>query len=366
MRESVTYRDFDWWLVLIVLAICTMGVLEIYSSTRSAPPGSQLVGMHVRQMYWVGIGLLAMFAISRLDYHVVLDHAPLLYIVGLLGLVAVLLFGVTRYGSKSWLSIGGQTIQVAELVKLVIIIVLARYFSEVRTDRLSLLDLAKAGFLVSVPVGLIMLQPDFGTAMMTLPIVLVGAYLAGIQWRHAVAVLVICALLAPVGWFLLKPYQQDRIRVFFNPEENPQGSGYQTLQAKIAVGSGGFWGKGIGQGSQNQGGFIPVRWSDFILAALAEEMGFLGVTFVLLLYLALLWRLINNAQRSKDRAGMFLVMGVATVLGFHAFMNVAMMIGYMPVTGIPLPLMSYGGSATLLAFLALGLVMNVRMRRFVN
>jgi rod shape determining protein RodA len=173
-------------------------------------------------------------------------------------------------------------------------------------------------------------------------------------------------MMLPIGWHFLKPYQKERIETFLRPEEDPKGSGYQILQSKIAVGSGGFWGKGLGNGSQNQGGFVPVRYSDFILAALAEELGFAGVFVALSLYMALLLRLVMNAQRANDRAGMYLVMGVAAVLGFHVLVNVAMVIGYMPVTGIPLPLMSYGGSATLFVFMALGLVMNVRLRRFVN
>jgi rod shape determining protein RodA len=156
------------------------------------------------------------------------------------------------------------------------------------------------------------------------------------------------------------------LETFLHPEDNPRGAGYQILQSEIAVGSGGFWGRGFGKGSQNQLGFVPVRYSDFILAALAEELGFAGVFATLVLYLVLLLRLVDNAQKAKDRAGMFLVMGVASILGFHVLINAAMVIGYMPVTGIPLPLMSYGGSATAFVFLALGLVMNVRTRRFVN
>jgi rod shape determining protein RodA len=164
----------------------------------------------------------------------------------------------------------------------------------------------------------------------------------------------------------LKPYQQQRIQTFLHPEEDQRGAGYQILQSEIAVGAGGFWGKGFGKGSQNQLGFVPVRYSDFILAALAEEQGFIGVCVVLLLYLGLILRLVDNAQKAKDKPGMFVVMGVTAILGFHVLVNAAMVIGYMPVTGIPLPLMSYGGSATAFVFLALGLVMNVRMRRFVN
>ena len=202
--------------------------------------------------------------------------------------------------------------------------------------------------------------------MVLVPVVGVGVYLAGIQWKHAAAMLLAAALLVPVGWHHLKPYQKERVTTFLRPEEDPKGSGYQILQSKIAVGSGGFWGKGLGHGSQNQLGFVPVRYSDFILAALAEELGFAGVFVALLLYMFLLLRLVHNAQRAHDRAGMFLIMGVAAVLGFHVLVNVARVIGFMPVTGIPLPLMSYGGSATLFVFLALGLVMNVRIRRFVN
>jgi len=220
--------------------------------------------------------------------------------------------------------------------------------------------------LTGLPLVLILLQPDLGTALVLVPVTVVGAFLAGIQWKHAVALLVLAALMLPIGWHVLKPYQKERIETFLRPEEDPRGSGYQILQSKIAVGSGGFWGKGIGRGSQNQGGFVPVRYSDFIMAALAEELGFAGVLVTLLLFMALLLRLVQNAQRANDRAGMFLVMGVAAVLGFHLFVNVAMVIGYMPVTGIPLPLLSYGGSATLFVFLALGLVMNVRERRFVD
>jgi len=180
---------------------------------------------------------------------------------------------------------------------------------------------------------------------------------------------VLVALLIPVAWNMrnhLKPYQQQRIETFLHPEEDQRGAGYQILQSEIAVGSGGFWGKGFGKGSQNQLGFVPVRYSDFILAALAEEQGFIGVCLVLLLYLGLILRLVDNAQKAKDRAGMYVVMGVAAILGFHVLVNASMVIGYMPVTGIPLPLMSYGGSSIAFVFLALGMVMNVRLRRFVN
>ena len=362
MKDAPGTRDYDWWLLAILAAICALGVIEIYSATHA----SALSGMHMKQVKWLLLGFALMFVISRIDYHLILDQAFILYLVGLVALVAVLLMGHTRFGAKRWIPFMGQFLQVSELVKLIIIIVLARFFAEVRSDELSLPDLIKAGLIVGLPLGLILMQPDLGTALVLIPMLVVGAFLAGLQWKHAAAIALIGVLMLPVGWHVLKPYQKERVTSFLHPEEDAKGSGYQVLQSKIAVGSGGFWGKGFGNGSQNQLGYIPVRYSDFIMAALAEEQGFSGVLLALGLYMALLLRLVQNAQRAKDRAGMFLVMGVAAALGFHVLVNVAMVIGAMPVTGIPLPLMSYGGSATLFVFMAIGLVMNVRLRRFVN
>lgn len=366
MKDRTHIHDFDWALLAIVFSICGIGMLEIYSSTHTGG----MAGMHWRQAIWIGIGILGMLAISRLDYHTLLDQAPALYLVGIVALLAVLAIGHSRFGARRWVSLGGGVnLQVSEIMKLVIIVVLARFFSEVRTDRLTLADLVRVAGITGLPVLLVLVQPDLGTAMVLVPAAVIGAFLAGIQWKHAAVAAAVLALMIPVGWHMrrhLKPYQQQRIETFLHPEDSPRGAGYQILQSEIAVGSGGFWGKGFGKGSQNQLGFVPVRYSDFILAALAEELGFVGVLVALLLYLGLLLRLIDNAQKAKDRAGMFLVMGVAAILGFHVLVNAAMVIGYMPVTGIPLPFMSYGGSSTVFLFLALGLVMNVRMRRFVN
>jgi len=362
-------RDYDWWLIAILMAICALGVVEIYSATHAS---GGLEGMHYKQIRWLAVGFIIMFALSRLDYHLILDQAPVLYVVCLMALGAVLVLGNSRFGARRWIHFMGQDFQVSELAKLIIIIVLARFFAEVRSDELDLRDLLKAGMLVGVPLVLILKQPDLGTALVLVPMLAVGAFLAGLKWTHAgiftlAGVLLIGAVFyPPVSKHILKPYQRERITSFLHPEEDAKGSGYQLLQSKIAVGSGGFWGKGFGNGSQNQLGYIPVRYSDFIMSAWAEEQGFKGVLLALGLYMALLLRLVQNAQRAKDRAGMFLVMGVAAALGFHVLVNVAMVIGAMPVTGIPLPLMSYGGSATLFVFMAIGLVMNVRLRRFVN
>ena len=295
MAEIQRTRDYDWWLFAIVLGICTIGVVEIYSATHA----SHFAGMHIRQIWWIVLGIVAMFIFSRLDYHRILDQALILYLIGIAALILVLAVGHTRFGAKRWIPFLGQFLQVSELVKLTIIVVLARFFSEVRSERLSLTDLLKLGGLVGLPLGLILLQPDLGTALVLVPMLVVGAFLAGIKWQHAAAAVVLAVMMLPMGWHVLKPYQKERITSFLRPEEDPKGSGYQLLQSKIAVGSGGFWGKGFGNGSQNQLGFVPVRYSDFILSAWAEEQGFKGVFLALCLYMALLLRLVQNASERK-------------------------------------------------------------------
>jgi rod shape determining protein RodA len=213
---------------------------------------------------------------------------------------------------------------------------------------------------------MVLVQPDLGTSLTYIPIAVMAIYLGGLRPKHAFLILLAGALLTPVAFHVLKPYQRERLTSFMQPEADKQGSGYQVIQSKIAVGAGGIWGKGMTKGSQTHLMFLPVPQTDFIFAAFAEEHGFVGAMGVLLLYFLVLMRLIQNAQTAPDRAGAFLVMGVVAVLAFHVLINVGMVVGFMPVTGIPLPLMSYGGSSVLFTFLALGIVMNVRMRRFVN
>jgi rod shape determining protein RodA len=213
---------------------------------------------------------------------------------------------------------------------------------------------------------MVLAQPDLGTTLTYIPVVFMGMFLGGMKFKQAATLLLIGAMLAPVAWHVLKPYQRERLTSFLEPEADYHGSGYQVIQSLIAVGSGGLTGKGWMQGSQSALNFLPVPQTDFIFAAFAEEHGFVGALGLLLLYFMVLMRLIHNAQTAPDRAGGFVVMGVVAVLTFHILVNVGMVVGFMPVTGIPLPLMSYGGSSVLFTFLALGLVMNVRMRRFVN
>jgi rod shape determining protein RodA len=259
--------------------------------------------------------------------------------------------------------------QPSEWVKLVLILAVARYFANLGGRSLSWREILKAFALVGVPMLLVLKQPDLGTTLTYVPILVAGLFLGGINVRQA-AILGTCGLVLVAGvWTsgkLLKPYQKARLTSFINPGNDPRGTGYQLLQSKIAVGSGGVWGKGAAKGTQTQGDFLPIPHADFIFAAFGEEHGFVGAFLVLLLYFFVLMRLIQNAQTAADLPGSLIIMGIVAVLTFQIAVNVGMVIGFMPVTGIPLPLLSYGGSSVLFTFLALGVAMNVRMRRFVN
>jgi rod shape determining protein RodA len=213
---------------------------------------------------------------------------------------------------------------------------------------------------------LVMKQPDLGTSLTYLPVLLAGVFLAGLKWKYYAVIAVVLAILLPLGWYMLHDYQRARLTTFLDPAEDPHGSGYQVLQSMIAVGHGGVWGRGVTKGTQTQLRFLPVPHTDFIFSSFAEEHGFVGVVVVLGFYFLLLMQIVQNAQTAPDRAGMYICMGVFAVLLFHVLVNVAMVIGRMPVTGIPLPLMSAGGSNTISVFMMLGLVNNVRLRRFVN
>lgn len=363
MRRMISFRDFDWVLLTFILIICACSVIEVYSTTY----GTKFAGAHVRQIYWILGGLGLMFLMSLINYQVLLENSLWFYAAAIASLLAVMLFGRKYLGAKRWVLLpGGQHFQPSEWVKLVLIIVLAKYFSDIQ-DRASLSDIAKAGLIAAIPMAMVLRQPDLGTALTYVPIAVMALFLGGMQFKHAAIILVIAGVLMPTVWhYGLKPYQKQRLTNFMHPEADSQNKGYQLEQSKIAVGSGGIWGKGIRKGTQTQGAFLPEPHTDFIFAAWAEEHGFVGAIALLLLYFIVLVRLIHNAQTAPDRAGGFVVMGVVAVLLFHILVNAGMVVGFMPVTGIPLPLMSYGGSSLLFTFLALGIVMNIRMRRFVN
>jgi rod shape determining protein RodA len=365
MRRFLSFRDFDWALLGLVLLLCIVSILEIYSATLH----TRFASFETKQMLWIGAGMVGMFILAKIDYHRLLDWSPWFYGIFLLALVAVKLFGHKALGARRWISVGPIQFQPSEWVKLVLILVVARYFANLGGRNLTWKEIFRAFALVGAPMVLVLVQPDLGTTLTYAPILVAGLFLGGINFRQA-AILSVCGLTLIAGaWSsgkILKPYQKARLTSFINPDNDPKGSGYQIRQSLIAVGSGGIWGEGAEKGSQTQGYFLPIPYTDFIFAAFSEEHGFVGAIAVLLLYFFILMRLIQNAQTAADLPGSLIIMGVVAVLTFQIAVNVGMVIGFMPVTGIPLPLMSYGGSSVLFSFLALGVVMNVRMRRFVN
>lgn len=363
MAQYRTSRDLDWPLLALTLVICSVGILQIYSATLD----TVWQDTWWKQMLFVGAGFVLLYLATAIDYHTLLEQVPMLYVLSIGTLIAVFLVGRQVFGSRRWIPlVAGFTLQVSEFVKLVIVLLVARYLSELRSDRIEARDLWKLGTLVGIPVLLVMKQPDLGTSLTYLPILAVGVFFAGLHWKHVAIISVLLLLALPIGWVVLKDYQRARLISFLDPASDPRGSGYQVIQSKIAVGSGGMWGKGVTHGSQTQLRFLPVPHTDFIFAAFAEEHGFTGVTVILGLYFLLLMQIVQNAQTAPDRAGMYICMGVGALLLFHLLVNVGMLVGRMPITGIPLPLMSYGGSSTLTFFAMLGLVNNVRRQRFVN
>jgi rod shape determining protein RodA len=356
-------RDLDWPLLLITLAICAVGVLQIYSATLD----TKWSDAWWKQMIWVAAGVLLMWIVMTLDYHTLLSNVWILYGLSVLALIAVFIIGVTVFGAKRWIALpGGFQLQVSEYVKIVIVVLVARFMVELKKEQIDWQDILKITGLVGLPMLLVMKQPDLGTSLTYTPILIVGIFLAGLRWKYLAIIAAAVLVLLPASWFVLKDYQKARITSFLDPSQDPKGSGYQIIQSKIAIGQGGIWGRGVTKGTQTQLQFLPVPHTDFIFSAFAEEHGFLGVVVVLGLYFLLLMQIVQNAQTAPDRAGMYICMGVASLLLFHVLVNVGMVSGRMPVTGIPLPLMSSGGSNTLSTFILLGLVNSVRLRSFVN
>jgi rod shape determining protein RodA len=366
LRRFLSFRDFDWALLGLVLLLCSMSVLEVHSATVH----TKFASFGTRQIFWVAAGVAVMFIFAKIDYHRVLDWAPWAYGAGILALIAVLSpLGHKALGGRRWIKLGPMLVQPSEYVKLILILAVARYFANLGGRSVTWRDILKAFALVGVPMLLVLKQPDLGTTLTYTPILIAGLFLGGINLRQSLTLIALGVVLVGGVWTsgkFLKPYQKARLTSFINPQDDPRGAGYQVLQSEIAVGSGGIWGKGLEKGTQTQGYFLPIPYTDFIFAAFSEEHGFVGAFFILLLYFLILMRLIQNAQTAADLPGSLIIMGIVAVLTFQIAVNVGMVIGLMPVTGIPLPLMSYGGSSVLFTFLALGVAMNVRMRRFVN
>lgn len=355
--------SFDWLWFLGLLCLSAIGLITIWSTTDAASVNAYFT----RQLGYVGLAVMLFLVILYFDYHIFSDFITFIYLAGLGVLVLVLFMGHTVHANKSWIRIGGAFVfQPSELVKVFVIIALAKYYSESERDHLDLGELMIGALIVFVPMGLVQLQGDTGTAATFLPIYVVLSFLAGIKRKHLLLATIAVALTVPAGWLMLKDYQKGRIQTVLNPANDPHRLGYQTIQSEIAIGSGRFLGKGFRQGSQGQLGFLPARRTDFVFAVLAEERGFLGGITTLALFFFISLRMLRAAREAKDKLGGMIIMGVLALFLFHVGINAGMDMGLLPIAGIPLPLVSAGGSSLISFFMAMGLCMNIKMRRYVN
>jgi rod shape determining protein RodA len=364
MFERRLYYHIDWALVAAMFALCGIGVVMIYSTTSDPTRGTS--HLWVTQLYAIGLGIVAMLVTLSLDYRTFTDKSHFIYIALLVVLVYVLFFGMVQMGARRWIPLRGFNLQPSEFAKIVVALVLAKFYGENRGEPQTS-DLVIGAALTLLPLALIYKEPDLGTAVTLLPVFVAIAYLAGMRMRLLGIVVLAIILAAPVAWtFVLRPYQKSRISTFLDPSQDAKGAGYQQIQARITVGSGGLSGKGFKKGTQGQLRFLPVAHNDFIFSVLSEEQGFAGVLVALGLYLFVILRALEAARLAKDRLGSYLVLGVLASFSFQVLYNITMSAGLAPVKGLTLPLMSYGGSSMIATLAGFGLVLNVRMRRFTN
>jgi rod shape determining protein RodA len=355
--------NFDWPTIITALLIAAVGVVNIYSSTY--PHSGTTTPLFLKQIYWLFMGFGLMALILTFDYRTFIRYAYPFYIFCLLLLVMVMIFGRSSSGSQRWFQLGVISFQPSELTKIAIILALTRFFAEKENlQGYDLRDLAVPFLLVGVPTFLIFRQPDLGTVILLALIFTSILIFAGVRRKTWLVIGSGVAVAIPIFWHFLKDYQKNRLLTFINPDLDPLKTGYHITQSKIAVGSGTFFGKGYLHGTQSQLHFLPEQHTDFIFSVLAEEWGFLGGFVLLFLLLFLISRGVKIAKTSKDRAGSILAIGVTAMLFWQTFINVGMVVGMVPVVGVPLPLMSYGGTSLITTLIGIGILMNISMRRF--
>jgi rod shape determining protein RodA len=353
-------QHFDWPLALSVILLSAIGVMNLYSATASTR-----LNLGRQQLYWLAVGMAVFLLATAIDYRVFNRWAYLLYAIGLVLLSLVLIFGRNVNGAQRWLQIGGVGGQPSEIMKVLMIIALAKYLhDDPVVEGRSLKHMAIPFLVVGLPVVLILRQPDLGTAMIVSLLFLSVMLLIKLKLRSVITLVLVIALSMPLTWsYLLKDYQKQRILTFLDPGADPAGAGWHLRQSLFAIGSGGFFGKGYLKGTQNQLHFLPERWTDFPFAVWAEEWGFAGSALLLGIYLFIILWAVRLASAARDRFGAVLCVGVAALFFWHTVINIGMVAGLLPVVGVTLPLMSYGGSSVITMLAAAGLLMNVSIRR---
>jgi rod shape determining protein RodA len=354
---------FDWTLLGIVLLIASIGIVNLYS----AASGVEGLGtpLYLKQIFWLLIGLMLMIIVAFIEYRFYSDFAYIIYMIALVLLMTVLGYGMITSGAQRWFRVGSLSLQPSEFVKISFILAMAKFFQRPpHREGYSLKTLLIPFLLLILPMVLILKQPDLGTAIILFFILLSILFFVKVRWSSLLTLFLVGASILPIVWNFLKEYQKKRIITFFNPDLDPLGAGYHLIQSKIALGSGGIIGKGFMHGTQSKLGFLPEQQTDFIFSALGEEWGLIGALIVVGLYAALILWGLRIAVESKDRFGAILAFGVVAMLFWHIFINIGMTLGMMPVVGIPLPLLSYGGSFLVSTLIGIGLLLNVSMRRY--
>ncbi len=361
-RRLVKY--FDWGLLGMTVLLGFLGLVTLYSAVTSASPTPQKI-YYFKQLAWYCAGLIVMVISFLINYKLLDRWANAIYAICILLLICVILFGKYVGGARRWLILGPLSIQPSEFVKIAVIICLARYYSKIANIRgLTLRELLTPLILAAIPIFLIVRQPDLGTAMLVVLIAGSMTVFVKIERRSFLYIIASCTITIPMVWFFLKGYQKKRILTFLNPELDPLDAGYHIIQSKIAIGSGMISGKGFLKGTQNALSFLPEQHTDFIFSVLAEEMGFVGSVIPLLIFMMLIIWGLNVAYRCRDPFGTILAVGISSMIFWQVFINVGMAMGLMPIVGVPLPFISYGGSSIVAMMICIGLLMNVSMRRF--
>ncbi|HPK86998.1 MAG TPA: rod shape-determining protein RodA [Atribacterota bacterium] len=355
-------KHIDYSIVFLALGLCILGLLIIYSSTHQEIMADGTTQFAKRQLISILSSLLICFLITMIDYHEVAKIAIPGYILSIILLIYVIYFGKEIGGARRWIQLAGQEFQPAEFAKIALIIFLSDFLSR-QKDKLPdfvyfSLPLLFAGILMLLSYK----QPDLGTAIVFFAITLLIVFIAGIRWQYIIIVFLTILSLFPITWSLLKDYQRNRLILFLNPERDPLGAGYNIIQSKVAIGSGGFLGKGLFSGIQSQLKFLPSQHTDFVFAVLGEELGFIGALLLLTFFILLLWKGIRIAQEAPDLLGSFLAAGVTSFLFVQIFINIGMSMGLMPATGLPLPFISYGGTFMVSNFIGIGLLLNIHVR----
>ena len=361
-RRLIQY--FDWGLLGLIVILGFFGLVTLYSAVTAGTPTPQKI-LCLRQLVWYGIGSILMIFSLLFNYKSLDRNAPVIYAACIFLLICVLFFGRYVGGARRWLVFGPFTIQPSEIVKVAVIIILARYYSKIVNVRgLTLRELVNPLILTIIPCILIIKQPDLGTAMLVVFIACSMTVFIKIEKRSLLYIVVFCTITVPLVWFFLKEYQKIRILTFLNPDRDPLGAGYHIIQSKIAIGSGMFLGKGFLKGTQNALSFLPEQHTDFIFSVLAEEWGFVGSGIVLFTFFMLIVWGLSVAYRCRDPFGIILSVGITSLIFWQVVINIGMVAGLMPVVGVPLPFISYGGSSIVTIMICVGILMNVSMRRF--